>query len=556
LLRIGLQPGTATLPPSGGHPAHLAPPSLADLQVRLPGLELYELIGQGGMGAVYRGRQRDLDRPVAVKVLPEELSADPRFVDRFRREARALARLDHPNIVRVYEAGVADGWCYIVMEWIPGVTLRRAISTRSVDSAAALRIVPQICAALHYAHQQGVVHRDIKPENILLSTGGAVKVTDFGLAKLVDADPQEAQLTATGTRMGTMRYMAPEQFEAREIDHRVDIYALGVVFYELLTGHVPMGNFALPSTCAMVDPRIDQVILRTLQREPAERYQWASDVQSDLADLSRVGQAPLPRSAEPLAFRRGRFWRSRASFAGWPVVCIATGTDPATGQRRLAKGIFALGDMAMGVVAIGGVATGILAIGGVTFGAVSLGGVAVGVLLACGGSAVSSGLSIGGAAIGALAAGGVVIGLIAIGGAGVGHAVTGGLVEGRFIKRPSVGWTPAEPLDGIGRFASLLFSGQLNVSLLIYITGCLLFPLLLATVCAIIGHLQTGHDDAAWGAGASVGRRSGDGRPIAAPPHKPAWESRPFGQIVVLLVMTLAALVLGLWLVRQLRMAL
>jgi|GEM_PF-6246171 len=548
LLRMGLEPETATLPlPSGGK---FRVPPIAELQTHLPALEFHELVGQGGMGAVYRARQRELERPVAVKVLPEDLSADPQFVERFRREARALARLDHPNIVKIFEAGVADGWCYIVMEWIEGVTLRHAITVRSVDAATALQIVSQICAALQYAHQQGVVHRDIKPENIILCTSGQVKVTDFGLAKLVDLDPQDASLTATGVRMGTMRYMAPEQFDARTIDHRADIYSLGVVFYELLTGQVPMGHFALPSSTASIDPRIDRVVLRTLEREPDRRYQWACEVQSDLSDLSRVAPyATDPgsqRFVDPRYMARGGYaWRSRAHLWGVPLVCIATGIDPSTGKKRVAKGIIAIGDVAVGLIALGGVANGLLAVGGVSFGAVTLGGVAFGMLFALGGAAIGTGLSVGGGALGTLALGGAAIGLIAVGGGAVGYAAAGGSAVGRFTHAWGVGWTP-QPLDSIAQIAQQLTRGDLNLSLAGYVGGCLLIPLLLVAGCAILAHRSEADRAERWHRGATPSTRFA---PQAVPPWKQSAPGTHMGlgcltALALLLVMLFLVLVI------------
>ena len=194
------------------------------------------------MGAVYKVRQRMLDRVVALKILPLEISRDPTFAERFTREARALAKLTHPSIVTVYEFGEMDGLYYLLMEFVDGVNLRQAIQAESLGPAEALAVISQICGALQYAHDEGVVHRDIKPENVLLDTRGQVKIADFGLAKLLGLSPIEVTLTATHQVMGTFHYMAPEQLERPlEVDHRADIYSLGVVFYELLTGELPLG---------------------------------------------------------------------------------------------------------------------------------------------------------------------------------------------------------------------------------------------------------------------------------------------------------------------------
>ena len=228
-LRAGLRWENETRPDRQPEPR--TPLTPEELSRRLPELEDFELIGPGGMGTVYKARHRELDRPVAVKVLHAHLQDDALFAERFVREARTLARLDHPNIVRVYDFGHREGVYYLVMEFVDGATLRQAIAAGGMAPKDALSLVPRICEALQYAHDQGVVHRDIKPENILLDHGGAVKIADFGLAKLTgrSAGPR---LTQTAQVMGTPHYMAPEQIEKPdEVDHRADIYALGVVFY-------------------------------------------------------------------------------------------------------------------------------------------------------------------------------------------------------------------------------------------------------------------------------------------------------------------------------------
>jgi hypothetical protein len=174
------------------------------------------------------------------------------------------------------------------MEYVDGVNLRQAMRAGELRPEEALRIVPQVCEALQYAHDEGVVHRDIKPENILLDKRGRVKMADFGLAKLLGIGPAELTLTGTRQMMGTLHYMAPEQVEgARSVDHRADIYSLGVTFYEMLTGELPLGRFPLPSTKAAVDVRLDDVVLRTLEKDPDRRYQHASDVKSEVETIVR-----------------------------------------------------------------------------------------------------------------------------------------------------------------------------------------------------------------------------------------------------------------------------
>ncbi len=281
--------------PSGVSPAGapFVAPDPAELAPHFPHLEILSLIGQGGMGAVYMARQLKLDRFVALKVLPAEWGRDPAFAERFQREARALARLNHPHIVSVHDFGEAGGHFYLLMEYVDGANLRRLLQSGPIEPGLALQVIPQICDALQYAHEEGVVHRDIKPENILLDARGRVKIADFGLAKLVG--PARASFTLTGTHqvMGTLDYMAPEQrSQPQEVDHRADIYSLGVVFYEMLTGELPMGRFAPPSQVSGVDGRIDEVVFRALEREPDNRYQHVSEVRHEVESISGGVAAP------------------------------------------------------------------------------------------------------------------------------------------------------------------------------------------------------------------------------------------------------------------------
>lgn len=275
--------------------SRFVPPTIEAIGARFRQLEVLELLGQGGMGAVYKVRQRMLDRVVALKILPSEISRDPAFAERFTREARALAKLTHPNIVTVYEFGEMDGLYYLMMEFVDGVNLRESIQTESLGPSEALAVISQICAALQYAHDEGVVHRDIKPENVLLDTRGQVKIADFGLAKLLGLSPIDVTLTATHQVMGTFHYMAPEQLERPlEVDHRADIYSLGVVFYELLTGELPLGRYKLPSEKRQLDVRLDHVVLKTLEREPKHRYQHVSEVKTDVDNISSSNAAASP----------------------------------------------------------------------------------------------------------------------------------------------------------------------------------------------------------------------------------------------------------------------
>jgi serine/threonine protein kinase len=269
----------------------------AEVAKKLPQFEILELLGRGGMGVVYKARQVQLDRIVALKILPPVDALSPDFVARFTREARALARLNHPNIVAVHDFGETNGLYFIVMEYVDGANLRQLQSQRHFTPADALAIIPKICEALQYAHEEGLVHRDIKPENLLIDTKGRVKIADFGLAKMLRREPLDMTLTVSGMALGTMRYMAPEQMDKPEtVDHRADIYSLGVVFYELLTGALPVGHFELPSQKAYVDARLDHIVLHALERLPERRYQQAREVQTD---VENVASTPRPAAASP-----------------------------------------------------------------------------------------------------------------------------------------------------------------------------------------------------------------------------------------------------------------
>ena len=430
------------------------PPSVEVLAPHFPQLEIIELLGQGGMGAVYKARQRGLDRVIALKILPPGLSERPGFAERFTREARALARLNHPNIVSVFDFGrtgpsansegrgtvtvtnefgssvhqsysnhETSGLFFFIMEFIDGTNLRQAIRAKAMTPIEALAIVPQICDALQYAHEEGVVHRDIKPENILIDKRGKVKIADFGLAKLVEGAPDDITLTREGGTMGTPHYMAPEQLErAHEVDHRADIYSLGVVFYEMLTGELPLGRFAPPSKKVQVDVRLDEVVLRSLEKEPQLRWQQASEVKTQVDEIRGLS----PAMVEGLKRATGREYKSKATLFGLPLVHIATGLDPRTGRPRVATGIIAMGDVAVGGIACGGAAFGVFTFGGVGIGLVSFSGLAIALLAA-----------IGGLAIGGFAFGGVAVGGIALGGLAVGYYASGGMALGVHVMSSS-----------------------------------------------------------------------------------------------------------------------
>jgi serine/threonine protein kinase len=247
-----------------------------ELAPHFPQLEILECLGRGGMGVVYKARQKSLNRLVALKLLAPERADDPQFAARFEKEAHALAALNHPHIVGVYDFGQAGGFYFLLMEFVDGVNLRQAMKAGRFTPEQALAIVPPVCEALQYAHEHGIVHRDIKPENLLLDKEGRVKIADFGIAKMLHADGSDIGL-AESQPAGTPQYMAPEQKEHRVTDHRADIYSLGVVLYELLTGELPADKLQPPSRKVQIDVRLDEIVLRALEAKPELRYQTAAE---------------------------------------------------------------------------------------------------------------------------------------------------------------------------------------------------------------------------------------------------------------------------------------
>jgi tRNA A-37 threonylcarbamoyl transferase component Bud32 len=262
---------------------------------RVPGYDVLGFLARGGMGAVYQARQQRLDRIVALKVLAADHADQPNFIERFGREARALARLNHPHIIAVHDFGDADGLCYLVMEYVDGQDLRQLMRGGPLRPELALRILSQVCAALQFAHEEGIIHRDIKPENVLLDKKGNVKVADFGLAKLRVDGASLAPLTGSEQVVGTLHYMAPEQLRRPDaVDARVDIYALGVLLYEMLTGTLPLGRFAPPSSkVAGVDGRLDGLLFQMLEQEPERRCASVAEVQAVLQTLTVAAPAPV-----------------------------------------------------------------------------------------------------------------------------------------------------------------------------------------------------------------------------------------------------------------------
>ncbi|WNG27286.1 protein kinase [Cystobacter fuscus] len=276
----------------------------------VPGYELLRVLGRGGMGEVWLARQMSLGRRVAVKVLPPRLAKDPEFVQRFDKEATALATLSHPHIVQIIDRGVAGEHYYFVMEYVEGRSLRDVMGELSPPES--LRVALQVARALECAQEKDIIHRDLKPENILVDGRGHVKVADFGLAGIRRPDSTE-RLTATSVAMGTLNYMAPEQRrDAKNVDGRADLFSLGVMLYEMLTGEVPVGRFRLPSERVPgLDKRVDAVVERLLETEPEARPARASEVcrmlEALVSNVSSTGPALEPLSPERSRLRSG--WR-------------------------------------------------------------------------------------------------------------------------------------------------------------------------------------------------------------------------------------------------------
>lgn len=289
-----------SLPLSGANyfGADFVPPTVAELQERFPHLEILSFIGHGGMGTYYRACQPKLNRLAAVKILPVDPDTDAELIERFKKEAKAMARLNHPNIIGIYEFLETESTLYLVMEFVEGDIFERLINTRSFDLGEILAIISQVCAALHHAHENGVIHRDLRPGNTMLDQSGLVKVGDFGLARLMGEELFRRRMTETNLAMGTMDYVAPEQLEeGHPVDHRADIYSLGMMIYKLLTRVLPRGSFVVPSKLVPnLDPRVDDLVIRCLQRNPANRYQQVTELWSE---VNLITEAPPTTKAGP-----------------------------------------------------------------------------------------------------------------------------------------------------------------------------------------------------------------------------------------------------------------
>jgi serine/threonine protein kinase len=289
------------------HVTFLAPDP-AELAPLFPGYEIELLIATGGMGAVYRAVQKSLDRVVAIKILPQEFSKDAAFCAGFEAEAKAMARLNHPNLIGVYDFGEVNGMLYIIMEYVPGKSLFHSAHGIAIDPGEVIRLVTGICDGLAHAHEHGILHRDIKPSNILLDLNAQPKIGDFGLARPIDFKIQEGEEI-----FGTPHYTAPEVVDSpHSVDYRADIFSVGVLLHELLTGRLPADDPRPASVICRCDTRFDAIIRRASHPIPAQRYHSASEIAKDLRAIassagSRVPQTAVPRGPSRVAPSPARY---------------------------------------------------------------------------------------------------------------------------------------------------------------------------------------------------------------------------------------------------------
>ena len=272
-------------------------PEIAQLAPLFPGYEIECLIATGGMGAVYRAIQKSLDRTVAIKILPHEFSKDAAFCAGFEAEAKAMARLNHPNLIGVYDFGDVNGMLYIIMEYVPGKSLFHSSHGIAIDPAEVIRLVTGICDGLSHAHEHGILHRDIKPSNILLDLNAQPKIGDFGLARPIENKIQEGEEI-----FGTPHYTAPEVVNSpHSVDYRADIFSVGVMLHELLTGMLPADDRRSASAIIHCDPRFDAIIRRATHPMPEARYHNAAEISKDLHAIAASAGPRVLQTAAPKA---------------------------------------------------------------------------------------------------------------------------------------------------------------------------------------------------------------------------------------------------------------
>lgn len=296
-------------------PVGFIAPEPADLAPLFPGYEIHNLIATGGMGAVYCAVQKSLDRTVALKILPMEFSQDATFCEGFEAEAKAMARLNHPNLIGVFDFGEVNGMLYIIMEYVPGKSVYHSAYGQAIDPAEVIRLVTGICQGLAHAHENGIIHRDIKPSNILLDLTAQPKIGDFGLAR-----PIEWQVAEGAEIFGTPHYTAPEVVSSpQSVDYRADIFSVGVMLHELLTSKLPANDPRPASAIIRCDSRFDAIIQRATQPQPAARYASANEMANDLQAILTPVVRQIPRAAA-VTPRRAYSTGSRKKSSSAPTV--------------------------------------------------------------------------------------------------------------------------------------------------------------------------------------------------------------------------------------------
>ena len=282
-------------------PVAFVAPEPEQLAASFPGYRIDHLIATGGMGAVYRALQVSLDRAVAIKILPRETSADPAFRESFTAEAKAMARLNHPNLIGVYDFGEVDGILFIIMEFVDGQSLYHATHGHPLAPREAARLISEVCSGLAHAHEHGIIHRDIKPSNILLDAQGRAKVGDFGLARPIGRSAVDGEMI-----FGTPHYTAPEVLERpKTVGARADIFSVGVMLYELLTAHLPDEDTRPASAVCGCDLRYDAIIRKATHPVPEMRYRSAAEIVTELVPLLQQKAQPATRAVPAAPAARG-----------------------------------------------------------------------------------------------------------------------------------------------------------------------------------------------------------------------------------------------------------